>query len=243
MPVPYRSILLASLLFASPGAALAQESGSTLQSDDSLARELEAAAAQEAEGKEPEAPATVEPATPTDAGPPAPPVKSTMTVRPETFSLAPKARPADVRSLDAIVTALYEIVSGDAGADRDWGRFRTLFYPGARMIPTGPHHKTGKVGGVVASPNDYIKANEAFLKEGFHQIELLRHVDNFGVLTHVFSWFEAREKASDAKPFMRGVNSIQLLNDGNRWWILSMAWTPETPTNPLPKEVTDRTGR
>ena len=53
------------------------------------------------------------------------------------FSLLPAPKPADVASVDAIVAALYDVISGDPGIERDWDRFRSLFYPGARMIPTG----------------------------------------------------------------------------------------------------------
>ena len=157
---------------------------------------------------------------------------------------APSAKPDDVKSLDAIVAAFYEVISGDAGVKRDWDRFRSLFYRGARMIPTGKNMKTGKVGAGIASPEDYIKANQGFLEgEGFHQLELGRHVDSYGTITQVFSAYEARTKLTDEKPFLRGINSIQLLNDGTRWWLLSVAWAPETPDNPLPEKLIKKAER
>ncbi len=156
----------------------------------------------------------------------------------------PAARPEDVKSLDAIVAALYDVISGDAGVQRDWNRFRSLFYPGARMIPSGKNAKTGKVGARIASPEAYIQANESFLeREGFHELELGRHVDSYGTLSQVFSAYEARKKKSDEKPFLRGINSIQLLNDGSRWWVLTLAWAPETPDNPLPERFTKKAER
>lgn len=151
------------------------------------------------------------------------------------FATIPPAKPDDVKSVDAIIAALYDVISGDAGVERDWNRFRSLFYPGARMIPTGANAKTGKVGARIASPEEYIKANRAFLEEqGFHEQELTRHVDSFGTITQVFSSYEARNKLTDEKPFLRGINSIQLLNDGNRWWVMTIAWSPETASTPLP---------
>ena len=156
----------------------------------------------------------------------------------------PPARPEDVKSLDAIVTALYSVISGDAGVERDWDRFRSLFYPGGRMIPTGRNAKTGKVGGRIASADDYIQANETFLEgEGFHELELYRHVDEYGTIAQVFSVYEARHKLTDEKPFLRGINSIQLLNDGTRWWIMTVAWSPETANNPLPEKYTKKPER
>ena len=160
------------------------------------------------------------------------------------FAAIPPARPEDVKSIDAIVLALYDVISGDAGKTRDWNRFRSLFYPGARMIPTGANAKTGKVGARIATPEDYIKANAPFLEgEGFHEQELSRRVDEFGTIAHVFSAYEARNKLADAKPFMRGINSIQLLNDGKRWWVMTVAWSPETATTPLPDKYSKKVER
>jgi hypothetical protein len=157
------------------------------------------------------------------------------------FLLVPEAKPQDVGSPDAIVTALYDVISGDAGTKRDWNRFRSLFYPGARMIPSGKNSKTGKINALVGSTEQYIAANREFLEdEGFHEVELGRRVETYGPLVHVFSAYEGRRKLTDAEPFLRGVNSLQLLNDGTRWWILTVAWTPETAENPLPKDLLNK---
>ena len=47
-----------------------------------------------------------------------------------------EADPRDVESIDAIVTAIYDVISGPVGKKRDWDRERSLYYPGARVIPT-----------------------------------------------------------------------------------------------------------
>ena len=159
------------------------------------------------------------------------------------FAAIPAARPADVASVDAIVAALYDVISGDKGVERNWDRFRSLFYPGARMIPTGKA-KTGKVNARIASPESYIEGNQAFLvSEGFHEQEITRTVDSFGNIVHVFSAYEARHALTEEKPFLRGINSIQLFNDGKRWWVMSVAWSPETPEHPLPKQYSEKPGR
>jgi len=160
------------------------------------------------------------------------------------FAGIPAARPADVASVDAIVTALYDVISGDKGVERDWNRFRSLFYPGARMIPTGKSAATGKVNARVATPDSYIQGNEAFLEgEGFHEQEIARRVDSFGNIAHVLSSYEARQTLKDEKPFVRGINSIQLFNDSKRWWVLSVAWSPETAEHPLPKQFSEKQAR
>ena len=148
-----------------------------------------------------------------------------------------EANPADVASIDAIIKAVYDVISGDAGKQRDWDRFRTLFHKDARMIPTGKNPKTNLHGASVLTPEDYIKRTEPFFaKEGFHEREIARQTEIYGNIAHVFSTYESVHSLSDKKPFMRGINSIQLLNDGKRWWIVSIYWQAETPDNPLPKK-------
>ncbi|MGB7207052.1 MAG: hypothetical protein WBD27_00190 [Pyrinomonadaceae bacterium] len=148
-----------------------------------------------------------------------------------------EANPADVSSLDAIMKAVYDVISGDAGKPRDWDRFRSLFHKDARLIPSGKNAQTGVVGASALSPDDYVKrAEPAFAKDGFHERELARHVDQYGNIAQVFSTYHAFRKSTDKEPFLRGINSFQLLNDGKRWWVLTIYWQAETPDNPIPKE-------
>lgn len=151
------------------------------------------------------------------------------------FAAIPEPRPVDVASIDGIIKALYEVISGDAGVKRDWNRFRSLYYPGAKMVPTGTNQKTGKTIARYLSPDDYVRTSGPFLeREGFHEQELVRHVDAFGNIAQVFSSYAARHKLTDEKPFLRGINSIQLFNDGKRWWVTGITWSQEDPAHPLP---------
>jgi hypothetical protein len=157
------------------------------------------------------------------------------------FAGIPPAKPGDVASMDAIIAAIYDVISGDAGVERNWLRFRSLFYPGARMIPTGRNAKTGHVAAIFVTPEGYIKSSGPFLvKEGFHEQEINRHVDSFGNIAQVFSSYEARHKKGDEKPFLRGINSMQLFNDGKRWWVLTIAWSAENEQHPLPAEYSKK---
>jgi len=152
-------------------------------------------------------------------------------------TLVPAPRPEDVSSPHATVKALYDVISGDAGVKRDWNRFRSLFHPKAQMIPTGKNAQTGQVGARVMTPEDYVNLSGPNLeKGGFHEVELAYTEDRYGNIAHIFTSYAARRKASDAEPFMRGINSVQLYNDGKRWWVLNIIWSPETPETPLPKD-------
>ncbi len=146
----------------------------------------------------------------------------------------PPANPTDVKSADAIVAALYDVISGPAGQKRDWDRFRSLFAPGARLIPSRVT-PDGKATLRVLSPDDYATATGTRLEQaGFFEREIGRTTETFGSIMHAFSAYESKHTAADEKPFARGINSIQLLNDGSRWWIVTVYWDSERDTNPLP---------
>lgn len=166
--------------------------------------------------------------TPSQAPTMAPP-----TATAQTAPAPPAANPADVATMDAAIAALYDVISGPAGK-RDWDRFRSLFIPGARLIPTGPR-QTGEVGARVLTVEDYVqRAGTLFEKEGFFEREVNRRLERFGNIAHAFSTYESRHAKDDAKPFQRGINSIQLMNDGKRWWVVTIFWQGEDEKNPLP---------
>jgi hypothetical protein len=152
-----------------------------------------------------------------------------------TMQAVPAANPADVATMDSIVAALYDVISGPPGK-RDWDRFRSLFVPGARLIPTGVR-QTGEVGSRVLTPEDYIQRSAPLLeKDGFFEREVSRRVEKFANIAHIFSTYESRHAKDDPKPFARGINSIQMMNDGKRWWIVTVFWQGEDPKNPLPAD-------
>jgi len=146
------------------------------------------------------------------------------------------ANAEDVKSIDAIIHSLYDVISGDSAVKRNWDRMRTLFIPEGRLISSGTR-QDGVVRYRVMSVEDYISLNGPFLeKNGFFENELSRKTEQFGIIAHVFSTYQSKHKAGDEKPFARGINSIQLLWDGKRWWIVSIYWTGETPANVLPEK-------
>lgn len=148
----------------------------------------------------------------------------------------PAANPADVASIDSIIAAVYDTISGPAGKKRDWDRLRSLFVPGARLIPTGPR-RAGGYGSRVLTVDEYSEGASGFFeKEGFYERELARQTEQFGQIAHVFSTYDSKHAPEDAKPFQRGINSIQLMNDGKRWWIVTIFWQGEDEKSPLPEK-------
>jgi hypothetical protein len=153
------------------------------------------------------------------------------------------ANPSDVGSIAAIIAAAYDSISGPAGKKRDWDRMRSLFDPGARLIPTTKDAGEGDPSTALRTSlapqmldiEGFIaRAEQAFEKTGFYEKEVARRTEQFGQIAHVWSTYESRHDPSDAVPFMRGINSIQLFNDGNRWWILSIYWQHESSGHMIP---------
>ncbi len=164
-------------------------------------------------------------------------LQSAFAQQTETKTPMKEANPADVASIDAIMKAVYDVISGDAGQKRDWDRFRTLFHKDARLIPSGKNKDTGIVGARALTPEDYItRASANMEKDGFFEREIARKTDIYGNIAQVFSTYESFHKKDDKTPFARGINSFQLLNDGKRWWVITIYWQGETPENPIPKQ-------
>ena len=154
--------------------------------------------------------------------------------KPVPASVMPATLPADVGSTDAIVAALYDVISGPAGKQRDWNRMRSLFAPQGKLVAVGTR-PDGKTPAVTMTVDDYIgRTAKPFAESGFYETELARTSESFGPIMHVFSTYESRHAPGDAKPFQRGINSIQQYNDGERWWIVNLLWRAESDKNPLP---------
>ena len=159
-----------------------------------------------------------------------------MTETPASGSRKYKPRPEDIASPDAIIAALYTIISGPAGT-RNWSRLRSLFLDGARLIATGRRiHREG--GFQAMSLDEWIEDVGGFLEENdFYESEIVRHADRFGNMIQAFSTYEARHQP-DGAPIARGINAIQLVHADKRWWIAGIMWDNESRDNPIPGEFT-----
>jgi hypothetical protein len=144
------------------------------------------------------------------------------------------AREEDVSTLDGILSAFYDVISGPGGAPRDWHRDRTLYAPGALFVPSGMNDSNRFA--VVMDHEAYIKRSDPVFAEGFYEREIHRVTHTFGNVTHVFSTYEARW-TPDGPVIVRGVNSMELVYAGNRWWIIAALWDTERPDNPIPPEL------
>ena len=153
----------------------------------------------------------------------------------QTTAATPVANPKDVQGLDAMVAAIYDVISGPPGA-RDWNRFNSLFAKDARLIAVRVPKEGGKPDLAVMTPAGYAaRGGKYFLEHGFFEQELSRKTDSYGAMTHIYSTYESRE-TKDGKPIDRGINSMEFFFDGERWWCVEIYWDAERPGNPIPEK-------
>jgi hypothetical protein len=165
------------------------------------------------------------------AQPAAPPLKGSIAGHPGW----PAAKPEDVSSIDAIVGALYDVISGRKGQQRDWDRMRSLFLPDGRLIPSRADRETHRADAVILSIEGYIERSSLNMTtNGFFERGIHNEVEQFGNIAHIWSTYESRHASTDAQPFARGINSIQLLKSGDRYYIVQILWDSETPATPIP---------
>jgi hypothetical protein len=132
---------------------------------------------------------------------------------------AQSTRPADVTSIDGIIRAYYEVVSGPAGGTIDTARDRSLHHPEA-WVAVAAVDSSGSPTVRVITLQEYHGDNRP-RTEGFWEWETDRVVSRSGNMVHVWSSY-ASARTQGGEPYDRGVNSITLFHDGDRWWI--MGW-------------------
>ena len=148
-------------------------------------------------------------------------------------TVAPIAvRPADVATIDGMIQAFYDVISGPAGQPREWSRDRMLYIPGVRFVAMSV--KDGAPVAQVMSHQQFVEDSDPWMVgQGFFEKEIHRVTRRFGNIAHVFSTYAFRREA-EGPVLGRGVNSIELFWDGTRWWIAGAIWDGERPDNAIP---------
>jgi len=145
------------------------------------------------------------------------------------------ARAGDVKTVDGMINAYYEVISGPAGQPRQWSRDRTLYISDIRFV-SDTDDKSGHPKSEIMSHQEFVDRSDAeVVRTGFYEKEVHRTTERFGNIAHVFSTYESRIK-ENGPVIARGVNSIELFWDGERWWIASAIWDEERPGKPMPAE-------
>ena len=148
--------------------------------------------------------------------------------------IAPRLQ--DIATLDGILSAFYDVVSGPAGQPRQWSRDRTLYVPGVLFISTEVG-KDGKPYHQIMTHQQFVdRSNASVVSQGFYEQEIHRVTTRYGTIVHVFSTYVMR-RTLNGPLIGRGVNSLELFYDQKRWWIVCDLWDEERPGNPLPREL------
>jgi hypothetical protein len=134
---------------------------------------------------------------------------------------------ADTQDIGRLVRAIYECISGPAGAPRDWARFRYLYHPRGLSLRTVVE-ADGSTRAVVFDVESYIADVEGlFATQSFYEVETDQRIERFGQIAHVWSKYDARPSADSPVLLKRGANSIQLCHEHGRWWVFSTIWDNE----------------
>ena len=143
-------------------------------------------------------------------------------------------RPADVATVDGVVKAYYDVITGPAGQPRQWSRDRSLYIPDLRFVATG--ETQGKAYARVMTHQDFVDGSDSsFVHDGFFEREIHRVTQAYGNIVQVFSTYE-EHRTADGPVMGRGINALQLFWDGSRWWVASAIWFDEDREHPIPRE-------
>jgi len=130
-------------------------------------------------------------------------------------AVAPRA--ADVATVDGVVKAYYDVITGSAGQPRQWSRDRSLYIPDLRFVATGVGNQ-GPYARVMDHQAFVDGSDSSMVHDGFFEREVHRVTRSFGNIVQVFSTYEERRTADGAVQG-RGINALQLFWDGKRWWV------------------------
>lgn len=151
-----------------------------------------------------------------------------------TLAQTSQVHPEDVASPSAVVQASYVAISGPPGQVLNLDRFRTLFLPQAQLVSVSV--KAGQVVSHAMTLQEFTDMLAARIgKDGHIEHEIAQRVDVYGNIANVWSSYESR-KTPDDPQVVRGINSIQLMYDGKRWWISGAQWQHETADTPIPSQ-------
>ncbi len=139
----------------------------------------------------------------------------------------------DVATINGIMNASYEVVSGEAGEFRALERDLSLHNPNA--VYSYQEEVNGKLEQVSMSLKDFHKETDTMVaKTAFYENEINKEVRVFGNIAHVWSTYETR-LIKNGPVVRRGINSVQLYYSQNRWWIISWTFDKERGNMKIPR--------
>lgn len=154
---------------------------------------------------------------------------------------APKALPApplraelsagEAATPEALTASLYAFISGPAGQKRDLAKIRALFHPTARVVVAGNHPEKGAFLRVIELEPFLAFAVPQWETGFFEQAAAAPTVQRWQGLAQVWTPYAIRRSAGGAVEYT-GVNALQCVWDGKRWWITHLAFQSAASAKP-----------
>jgi hypothetical protein len=142
----------------------------------------------------------------------------------------------DTTSVQNILDAYYDCISGPIGEKRDFNRFKNLFHSSASFTYSYWNKEQTKASTMVfKTVDEFIEKLDNLDKKGFYEYEIANTINEFGSVVQVFSTytFKVEDKSIESKT---GITSYEILFDGERYWIFSMFWTIESERFKIPEK-------
>jgi hypothetical protein len=135
-------------------------------------------------------------------------------------------------TLEELTKALDDAISGPADKDRTC--LRQLLMTDARLalIVKSPE---GNFAPRILTVDDWINAVARRGSTPMFERQVKVRSETYGHFAHLWSTYEIRATA-DGVATLNGINSVQAVNDGTRWHVLSVLWEPDTTAGPVPEK-------
>jgi hypothetical protein len=135
-------------------------------------------------------------------------------------------------TLEELTKALDDAVSGPGDKDRTC--LRQLLLPDARLTPIRKA-EDGSFSPRMLTVDDWINAVAKRGSDAFYERQVKVKSETYGHFAHLWSTYEIRP-TPDGKATVTGINSVQAVNDGTHWRVLSVLWEPDTTAGPVPEK-------
>jgi hypothetical protein len=152
-------------------------------------------------------------------------------------NVTPPAQPAaqacsPSTTLEELTKALDDAISGPADKDRTC--LRDLLLPEARLTPIRKS-ADGSFAPRILTVEDWINAVSKNGSTVMVESQVKVRSETYGHFAHLWSTYEIRS-SPDGPASVTGINSVQAVNDGTRWRVLSVLWEPDTTAGPVPEK-------
>ena len=133
----------------------------------------------------------------------------------------PQGSPDDSQ-IAGLLRQLYAVISFEEGGEPDWAGLSQVFSLHARITRITPE------GTDYLDPHTFLAMTRNLLEIGaytsFFEFEIDRTIERFGNIAQVWSTYETRRNKTARDALGRGVNSIQLIREGDTWRVLGLLW-------------------